>query len=148
MAAKPDPTGARDGSHMNSSLQSLLLTTAMNEDTEKTERSLADVKSDLINLASSAETINPSFLSLHREIFTSLAQPSNDPTKANIQAADALLIWYLRAIQSIKAGNEWSKCNFEGIAHSKVFEWATSSLEFSHGAQANAGLGLLKRMVQ
>lgn len=109
---------------------------------------MAGVKQELISLKPSAHTITPHFFTLQNDIFTLLDEPSNNPSKRNIQAADALLIWYLRAAQAIKAGASIETIPADAIFSDRVFNWAILSLNFSHGAQANAALGLLRRLVQ
>lgn len=125
----------------------ILLLRAMNESAQNGTK-MAAVKEELISLKPSAHTITPHFFALQNDVFTLLDEPSNNPSKRNIQAADALLIWYLRASQAIKAGASVDSIPADAIFSDRVFNWAILSLNFSHGAQANAALGLLRRLIQ
>lgn len=137
----------RDRHHMPN-IASLISTTDGMCETNQDGSNIADIKAKLIKISPSLLDFDPSFWLTQKDILTLLSQPSNEAPKRNLQAADALLIWYLRAVQALKAEVEPKLVPLDDIFSDSVFNWVTGSLNFSHGAQANAGLGLLRRLVQ
>lgn len=138
---------ARDQHHMPN-IASLISTTDGMSESIQNGSDIADIKAKLIKISPSLLDFNSSFWLIQKDILTLLSQPSNEAPKRNLQAADALLIWYLRAVQALKAGADPKLVPLNDIFSDSVFNWVTGSLNFSHGAQANAGLGLLRRLVQ
>lgn len=138
---------ARDQHHMPD-IASLISTTNGMSESNQNGSDIADIKAKLIKISPSLLDFNSSFWLIQNDILTLLSQPSNEAPKRNLQAADALLIWYLRAVQALKAGADPKLVPLDDIFSDSVFNWVTGSLNFSHGAQANAGLGLLRRLVQ
>lgn len=137
----------RDQHHMPN-IASLISTTNGMSETNQNGSNIADIKAKLIKISPSLLNLHSSFWLIQKDILTLLSQPSNEAPKRNLQAADALLIWYLRAVQALKAGADPKLVPLNDIFSHSVFNWVTGSLNFSHGAQANAGLGLLRRLVQ
>ncbi|PSK34698.1 hypothetical protein C7M61_004890 [Candidozyma pseudohaemuli] len=129
-------------------IASLISTTDGMSESTQNGSDIADIKAKLIKVSPSLLDFDSSFWLIQRDILTLLSQPSNEAPKRNLQAADALLIWYLRAVQALKAGADPTLVPLDDIFSDSVFNWVTGSLNFSHGAQANAGLGLLRRLVQ
>lgn len=108
---------------------------------------IANLKSHLISVKASSDSFDSAFCSAPSHVFELLEKQAGAHT-LNVQAADTLLIWYLRAIQAIKAGSDKRSIQTELQSSDRVFNWLTCLLNFSHSAQMNAGLGLLKRLIQ
>lgn len=138
----------RDLHHMSFIVRKLYTTSAMGKRRgSKSSRAIAELKNELIALTPSEETLDPHFLSIRSQLFHALHGGAHDAVKRNTQGADALLIWYLRAVQAIKAGADASVIPKEEVLTDEVFNWAKKRLSFSHTPQANAGLALLRRVI-